>query len=180
MSLPLSCRLSHDAVIRQPNARMVCLTFALSLLFGCHADFPQSSPLTPVAQEIQRRGYHVKKSLILPPTAWEAATFRLRSKRSFSFRANQPMPNLRNTYCRFSFFEETYDSVDDAKQRLADLHRPSPDAEDDVYLRTMRTGFRVGAVTYVLQTDAEIFWEEVKRLGKALADSTPGAEPAVS
>lgn len=172
MSLPLI----GNAVIRLPNARIVCLTFALALLFGCDADSPQSSPLTPVALEIQRRGYHVKKSLILPPTAWEAATFRLRSKRSFSFRANQPMPNVRNTYCRFSFFEETYDSVEDAKQRLIDLHRPSPDAEDDVYLRTMRTGFRVGAVMYVLQTDAEIFWDEVRRIGKALADSTPGAE----
>lgn len=176
VSLPLIGKLSHHAVIRLPIARNACVTLALALLFGCHADSPQIAPLTPVAQEIQRRGYQVKKRLILSPTAWEVATFRMRSKRSFSFRANQPLPNERNTYCRFSFYEETYDSVEDAKQRLSDLHRPSPDAEDDRYVRAMRTGFRVGPVTYVLETDAIIFWDEVQRLGKALADSTPGAE----
>jgi hypothetical protein len=40
----------------------------------------------------------------------------------------------------------------------------------------MRTGFRVGTVTYFLETDAIIFWDEVQRLAKVLADSTPGAE----
>ena len=159
---------------------MACLTFALALVFGCHAKRPagglQSSPLTPVAQEIQQRGYHAKESLIVPPTAWEVSTFRMRSKRSFSFRADQPLPDTRDTYCRFSLFEETYDSVEDARQRLTNLHRPSPDAEDDEYVRVMRTGFRVGAVTYVLQTDAIIFWDEVQRLAKALANSTQGAE----
>ena len=167
-------------LIRLPNPRMACLTFALALLFGCHAKRPaggpQSSPLTPVAQEIQRRGYRAKESLIVPPTAWEVSTFRMRSKRSFSFRADQPLPNARDTYCRFSLFEETYDSVDDARQRMTNLHRPSPDVEDDEYVRVMRTGFRVGAVTYVLQTEAIIFWDEVQRLSKALASSTQGAE----
>jgi len=38
------------------------------------------------------------------------------------------------------------------------------------------TGFRVGTVTYFLETDAIIFWDEVQRLAKALANSTPGAE----
>jgi hypothetical protein len=28
----------------------------------------------------------------------------------------------------------------------------------------------------VLQTDASIFWDEVQRIAKALANSTPGAE----
>ena len=166
--------------IRLPDARIACLIFASALLFGCQtkrsADARQSSPLTPLAQEIQRRGYHAKESLIVPPTAWEVSTFRMRAKRSFSFRADQPLPNAPDTYCRFSLFEETYDSVSDARQRLANLHRPSPDAEDDEYVRAMRTGFRVGAVTYVLQTDALIFWDEVQRLATALADSTPGAE----
>ena len=40
----------------------------------------------------------------------------------------------------------------------------------------MRTGFRVGTVTYILETDGAIFWDEVQRLAKALAQSTPGAE----
>ena len=166
-------------LIRLEYVRVACLIIASTLLFGCHAkrsaDTRQPSPLTPVAEEIQRRGYHAKESLIVSPTAWEVSTFRMRSKRFFSFRANQPLPNARDTYCRFSFFEETYDSVDDARQRLANLHTPSPDGESDEYIRTMRAGFRVGAVTYVLQTDAIIFWDEVQRLARALADSTSGA-----
>jgi hypothetical protein len=167
--------------IRLPSARVSCLIFALALLFGCHAkrspDTRRSSPLTPVAQEIQRRGYHAKESFIVPPTAWEVSTFRMRSKRIFSFRADQSSPNARDTYCRFALFEETYDSVDDARQRLTNLDRSSPDSpEGDEYVRAMRTGFRVGPVTYVLQTDAIIFWDEVQRLAKALASSTQDAE----
>ena len=42
--------------------------------------------------------------------------------------------------------------------------------------RNSMTGFRVGTVTYFLETDAIIFWDEVQRLAKALANSTPGAE----
>jgi hypothetical protein len=169
-------------LIRLSNARVAGLTLVLALLSGCHAkpsaDARQSSPLTPVAQEIQRRGYHSKESLIVPPTPWEVSKFRMRSKRFFSFRADEPLPDSRNYYCRFSFFEETYDSVDDARHRLANLHLASPDgpAEEQDYLSTMRTGFRVENVTYVLQTDASIFWDEVQRIAKALAHSTQGAE----
>ncbi|HEU4389666.1 MAG TPA: hypothetical protein VFV34_17810 [Blastocatellia bacterium] len=102
----------------------------------------------------------------------------MRTRRSFSFRADQPVPNSSDTYCRFSLFEETYASIDDARHRLANLDIPNPEGpelERD-YLSRMRTGFRIGSVTYVLQTDASIFWDEVQRLARALADSTPGAE----
>jgi hypothetical protein len=102
----------------------------------------------------------------------------MRSKRSFSFRADQPLPNSRDYYTRFSLFEETYDSADDARHRLANLHLPSPDgpAEERHYLSFMRTGFLMGNVTYVLQTDAFVFWDEVQRLAKELANATQGAE----
>ena len=169
-------------LFRIPNARVACLTIALALVSGCHVERAsrnqELSPLTPVAQEIERRGYLAKESRVVPPTPWEINTFRMRSKRSFSFRAEQPLPNAPDTYCRFSLAEETYDSVDDARQRLANLHRASPDgpAEEEDYTSTMRAGFRVGNVTYVLQTDALIFWDEVQSLTKALASSTQGAE----
>lgn len=96
----------------------------------------------------------------------------------FSFRANQPEPGTRDHFCRFSLFEETYDSPDDARNRLANVHLPSPDgpAEERDYLSAMRTGFRVGNVAYVLQTDASAFWDKVKRFAKELAGATPGAE----
>jgi hypothetical protein len=169
-------------MLRRPTTRLACLSFALALCSGCHAKPPadgqEPSPLTPVAQEIERRGYRAKESLVVPPTPWEISTFRMRNKRFFSFRADQPLPNSRDYYCRFSLTEETYDSVDDARQRLANLHRASPDgpAEEEDYTSTMRTGFRVGNLTYVLQTDASIFWDEVQRLAKALANSIQGAE----
>jgi hypothetical protein len=156
----------------------------LTLVAGCHAkptdDRRQHAQLTPVAQEILRRGYDAKESLVVSPTTWETATFQLRSKHSFSFRANQPMPNAQDTYCRFSLFEETYDSAADVQYRLANIHLPNPNgpAEERHYLSAMRTGFRIGNVTYVFQTDASIFWDEVQRLAKALANSTPGAELA--
>ncbi len=155
---------------------------AMVLVAGCRAkptaNAGLSSPLSPVAQEIQRRGYRVQQSLIVPPTVWELSKFRMRSKRLFSFRAEQPMPNSRDYYCRFSLFEETYDSVVDARRRLANLQLASPEgpAEERDYLSTLRTGFRVGNITYVLQTDASVFWNEVQRLAKELATATPGAE----
>jgi hypothetical protein len=164
------------------NVRVAYLIFALALLVGCHAkrsvDVRQSLPLSPVGQEIQRRGYHVKESLIAQPTPWEVSTFRMRGRRLFSFRGNQPDPGTTNYFCRFSLFEETYDSVDDARHRLANIHLPDPNGppEDRDYLSVMRAGFRVGNVTYVLQTDAVSFWDEVQRFAKTLANATKNAE----
>jgi hypothetical protein len=167
--------------LRSPNTLIAFLAPALLLSTACKArrlaDARQSAPLTPVAQEIQRRGYHAKETLVVPPTIWEASTLRMRSKRFFSFRADQPQPGSRDYFCRFSLFEETYDSIDDARRRLANLHVAAPDGLGvDEYRLGMRTGFRVGTVTYFLETDAIIFWDEVQRLAKALANATPGAE----
>jgi hypothetical protein len=164
------------------NARMTYLIIALALVSGCHLKRSSRNQelllLTPVAQEIERRGYRARESRAVPPTPWEVSTYRMRSKQFFSFRSEQPLPNAQDTYCRFSLAEETYDSVDDARQRLANLHRASPDgpAEEEDYTSNMRAGFRVRNVTYVLQTDASIFWGEVQRLANALATSTQGAE----
>lgn len=169
-------------MVRLPIARVAFLIIAAALITGCHAkrsaNLRQQLPLTPIAQEVQRRGYHAKESLMVPPTPWEISTFRMRSKRSVSFRADQPQPGSRDYFCRFLLFEETYDSADDAQHRLANLHLPNPDgpAGELDYLSAMRTGFRVGNVTYVFQTDAIIFWDEVQRFAKELAAATPGAE----
>ena len=161
---------------------VVFLILAFVLTTACHskrsADVRQLSPLTPVAQEIQRRGYHAQDGFVVPPAPWEVSTFGMRSKLVFSFRADQPLPNEREKYyCRFSLAEEAYDSVDAARRRLTNLHDSIPGGPvEDEYILTMRTGFRTGTVTYILQTDAAIFWPEVKRLAKDLAASTPGAE----
>jgi hypothetical protein len=171
-------------LIRLPNARVICLTLALALAFvaGCHAkqsaNPKQPLPLSSVGQEVQRRGYHVKESSIVPPTSWEVATFRMRGRRAFSFRANQPEPGTTNYFCRFSLFDERYDSADDARHRLTNVHVPQPDrgGEEQDYLSVMRTGFRVGNITYILQTDASAFWDEVQRFAKEIADATQGAE----
>jgi len=167
--------------LRVQKTPVALLTLAFLLPTACHAKPPtearQPSPLTPVAQEIQHRGYQAKESQVIPPTTWEASTLRMRSKRVFSFRADQPQHGSRDYFCRFSLFEEAYDSVDDARHRLANLHVAAPDGPGvDEYRLGMRTGFRVGTVTYFLETDAIIFWDEVQRLARALANSTPGAE----
>lgn len=166
-----------------PNTRVACVTLMLALVAGCHskkqsANLRQQSPLTPIAQEIQRRGYHAKESLIVPPTPWEVSTFRMRSKRSYSFKADQPQAGTRDYFVRFRFFEETYDSIEDARHRLANLHVWSPDATAEVneYDRVMRNGFRVGTVVYFLQTDAITFWDDVERFANELFSATPGAE----
>ena len=147
--------------------QITLLIFAFALLVGCS----NKIALTPVAQEVQRRGYQVKESVVEEPTDWQKSTFRMRSKNRFLFRANQPMPNARDTYCRFTLFEETYDSAADAEARLTriNLADPTGPAEEQHYLSAMREGFRIGNVAYVFQTDAAIFWDEIKRLAKDLA-----------
>jgi len=135
------------------------------------------SPLTAVAQEIERRGYSAKESSIVAPAAWEVSAFRMRGKQVSSFRANQPQAGGTDYFCRFKFFEETYDSVEDARHRLANLHLPRPEAgEENEYERVMRSGFRIGSVIYFLQTDAIIFWDEVRRFAKEIAEATQGVE----
>ena len=165
----------------------------VALLCGCRAEQARRSAtrpaqaavtptpaiaLTPVAQEIERRGYHSISGAVVTPNTWETSTFRMRNKRVFSFRANQPFANTQDYFCRFQFFEESYDSADDARNRLENIHRPDPTAPADEldYLSAMRGGFRVGNLAYVLQTDAAMFWDEVQRFTKELAAATPGAE----
>jgi hypothetical protein len=172
--------------VARSNSIAALLTLGLAFAAGCHrvkksADTRQEAPLTPAAQEIQRRGYRVTESSIVAPAPWEASILHMRSKRSSSFRADQRLPNEReNYYVQFSLTEETYDSVDEARQRLATMHDEYPRTPgapvEDEYIRTMRAGFRVGTVAYILQTDAAIFWPEVKRLADALATATPGSE----
>ena len=171
------------------------IIIAVALMSGCRAkraDAPRSStraaqpsaspspaiPLTAVAKEIERRGYHSISGEVVTPNAWETTTFRLRDKRAFSFRADKPFANSRDYYCRFKLLEESYDSADDARHRLANIHLPDPNgpSEELDYLSAMRGGFRVGNVAYVLQTDASMFWDEVQRFTKELAAATPGAE----
>ena len=174
-------RFLFQEMIPLPNTRVACLVITLLFVAGCHskrsASQDQQAPLTPVAQEIERRGYHAKESHIVAPTPWDISTFRMRRKQISSFRADQPQRGSRDYYCRFKLFEELYDSADDARSRLANLHLPSPDTpEDNEYARVMRLGFRVGTTVYFLQTDAIIFWDEVQRFGKELSSATPGAE----
>jgi hypothetical protein len=161
--------------------RFAHFIIALAVVAGCHAkqsNTRQQVPLSPAAKAIENLGYHVKESSMVAPSPWEKSTLRLQSKRLFSFRANQPQPGSRDYFCRFDLFEETYDSAEDAQHRLANLHLPSPDASAEVneYGRVMRSGFRIGTVVYYLQADAIMFWDEVQRVAKELANSTSGAE----
>src|ERR1051325_11067541 len=94
--------------------QLMCLAVIAMAVVGC-----VRRPLSLVAKEIQARGYRVRESSAPPPTDWERSRFRMRSKVVVSFKAEQPLPNEReNYYCRFSLAEETYDSNDDARQRL--------------------------------------------------------------
>ena len=122
----------------------------------------------------------MEKSSALTPTDWEISKFRMRSKRVVAFKAEQPMPNENDTYyCRFMLSEETFDSDDDAPQRLAQLHNAFPDGPvEDQYTLVLRDGFRVGRTAYILQTDASKFLNEIRRLTKTLTESTAGAEQA--
>ena len=179
-------RLSISTLMKlTPGPKSVWLTIVLISLVGCtsrttspNAEPPQDAyPMSSVAREIQGHGYRAGKRLVLPPTTWEISKFRMRSKRVVAFRAEQPLPNENETYyCRFSFSEETFDSNEDARQRLAQLHDPWPDGPvEDQYTRVLRDGFRVGSTVYILQTDAAIFLNEIQRLTKILAAATEGA-----
>jgi hypothetical protein len=162
--------------------------FMLAFLSGCHRNGPRrdealapdDSPLSSVATEIQSLGYRVEGRFVSPPTPWEISTFRMRSRRLVSFKAEQRLPHeSENYYVRFTLSEETYDSDNDARQRLADLHREFHDGPvEDEYTRTLRDGFRVGAKTYILQTGAAIFFGPIRNLTKTLVGSIDGAERA--
>src|SRR5262245_56343083 len=105
-------------MIRFPHAFLIfTMVFVVSCQRTRFADTRQPFPLTPVAQEIQRRGYRARESFNLPPTAWEVKTLRMRSKRLFAFKAEQPQLGSQDLFCRFALFEETYDSVADAQHR---------------------------------------------------------------
>jgi len=169
--------------MRLPAVLKSSLTLLVVTLVACatHPTVdtkPDDSQLSAVAREITRRGYRVEQSSVLTPTAWEISKFRMRSKRVVAFKAEQPMPNENDIYyCRFMLSEETFDSDDDARQRLAQLHEVFQDGPvEDQYTLVLRDGFRAGRTAYILQTDASKFLNEIRRLTKTLTDSTAGAE----
>jgi hypothetical protein len=183
--------ISSDEVMTVRILRSVHICYvamALAFLMGCHAKRPSQSegpviddsPSSPVVQVIQSHGYRAEKRFVFQPTPWEVSAFRMRTKRLVAFRAEQPLPNERETYyCRFSLVEESYDSNEDARQRLDAIHRNLPGGPvEDEYTLTLRDGFRVGKVAYILSTDASIFHGEIQKLTKALVDSIGGAEGA--
>ena len=150
------------------------LALALSAVLGCgtRAEIPLSS----IAKEIEALGYRPQKSFALPPTDRERSKFRMRNRVVVAFRAEQPLPNENEKYyCRFSLAEETYDSGNDARQRLGQLHDALPDGPvEDQYTRVLREGFVVDRTLYILQTDADIFLPEIRRLTRRLAASRIG------
>ena len=144
--------------------------------FGCAARTQAELPLSAVAKEIQARGYRVQKSFVPELTDWEISQFRTRGKVAVGFKAEQRMPNeSENYYVRFLLLEETYDSNNDAQQRLVHLHDAAPnESGEDQYTRVLRDGFVVDRTAYILQTNAMIFFPEVQRLTKELAASRTG------
>lgn len=156
---------------------VIALTLALTAIIGCRARTQTQTqtevPLSSVAKEIQALGYQAMQSIAVPPEDWEISRFRMRSKILVAFRAEQPLPNeTENYYVRFSLAEETYDSTDDARRRLDQIHDEYPEASsENQYTRVLREGFVIDRTTYVLQTDAAIFLPEIRRLTKTLATS---------
>lgn len=165
--------------------QVVALTLALTAIIGCRTRTQTQTqtevPLSSVAKEIQALGYGARQSIAVPPEDWEISRFRLRSKVLVAFRAEQRLPNESdNYYVRFSLSEETYDSTEDARRRLDQLHDEYPEAaSENQYTRVLREGFIIDRTTYVVQTDAAIFLPEIRRLTKTLATSRKAAHSVV-
>ena len=164
-------------------SKSISLVFVLLALIGCRAATSRRAEahevpaaLSAIGNDLESQGYQARKCVTVRPTTWEANKFRMRYKQVTSFRAKERLPNeTENYYVRFSFAEETYDSKDDAIKRLAQLHKEFPDGPwEDEYSRAMKEGFLIGRTAYILQTDAAIFWPEIKRLTKLLAESRGG------
>ena len=178
--------MSIDSMVFAHIAKCGCLLIVFTALFGCgtetshHVQSPAMEiPSSLVAREIQSRGYRAQKSSGLPATASEVSKFRMRSKQLVEFKAEQPLPNQNERYyCRFSLAEEAYDSIDDARKRLAHLHDSDLDGQVDDYTRVLKDGFLVDRTVYILQTDAAMFLPEIQRLTSILAASRMGAERA--
>ena len=164
-------------------SKSISLLFVLFALIGCRAAISRPTEateipaaLSAIGNDLESQGYQARKCVTVRPTTWEANKFRMRNKQITSFKAKERLPNeTENYYVRFSFAEETYDSKDDAIKRLAQLHKEFSDGPwEDEYSRAMREGFLIGRTAYILQTDAAIFWPEIKRLTKLLAQSRGG------
>ena len=163
--------------------KSISFLFVLFALIGCRAATSRlaeateiPAALSTIANDLESQGYQARKCVTVHPTTWEANKFRMRHKQVTSFKAKERLPyETENYYVRFSFAEETYDSKDDAIKRLVQLHSEFPDGPwEDEYTRAMRQGFLIGRTAYILQTDAAIFWPEIKRLTKLLAESRGG------
>jgi hypothetical protein len=163
-------------MIRPPKP--VLLWTITMAVWGCGVRSQTEIPLSSVAKEIEAHGYRAQKRFVNPPTEWEISKFRMRNRVVVVFKAEQPLPNeTEKYYCRFSLAEETYDSANDARQRLIQLHDLFPDGPfEDEYTRVLREGFIVDRTLYILQTDAAIFLPEIRRLVNTLHSREPHNE----
>src|ERR1041385_7558223 len=164
-------------------SKSISLLFVLFALIGCRAATSRLAEATEIPAALSAMGndlesqvYQARKCVTVRPTTWEANKFRLRNKQVTFFKAKERLPNeTENYYVRFSFAEETYDSNDDAIKRLAQLHKEFPDGPwEDEYTRAMRGGFFIGRPAYILQNTTCVFFPEIKRLTKLLAESRGG------
>lgn len=105
------------------------------------------------------------------PSEWEKQQFKIQSKAGFSVKSKNQVPRLEeNTYYRFSFIYEAYETVEEAKSRVTRLREPPPAnsiSEPDKAF-PLREGFSLGNKVYIITTDVYAFMPELERLTKEL------------
>jgi hypothetical protein len=152
-------------------------TLSVMIVAGCYAK-PQPATFAYDSEYFKKQeealiswGYFVKERTTPTPTAWEKATFNIKSKRSIFVKSRKPVPGVATTYYRFTLTQETYADEAQAKNRLENLFQKPPYFDGfDEYEFALRKGYQRDQFVYVLGTDAVLFEKELQRLAKHLQE----------
>ncbi len=104
------------------------------------------------------------------PTEWEKQQFNMKSVSGFSIKSKNQVPKWEDTYYRFSFINETYETEQEAKVRITKLYEEPPalPMSEPNKAFPLRKGFSLGKNVNIIATDDLGYMSKLERLASGL------------
>lgn len=144
-----------------PKSRNSFVSFLIVVILiiygGC-----SSAPSPEVKRFLAKQGFDAEFSNPAV-TPWERKTFNLLKKEEWKTKSRAEVPNWRGAYYRFTVEKESFQSHQEASDRLNRLHEKPPGLgpeEDKAF--PLREGFKSENSVYVVSCQVSMFHEHLK------------------
>jgi hypothetical protein len=134
-----------------------------------------SAPSPEVERFLAKQGFDAEFSNPAV-TSWEAKTFNLLKKEEWETKSRAEVPNWKGAYYRFTVVKESYQSHQEASDRLNRVHEKPPGlGPDEDKAFPLRAGFNFENTVYVVSCQVSMFHEHLKDFTQELEREVSGA-----